>query len=192
MAESQDDFTSLMQRVRQGSQDAAREVLERYGPHIVRVIRRRLSRQLRSKFDSTDFVQAVWASFFGIDPQKHTFDSPEALMAFLAAVARNKVIEAYRQRRQYQKYDVSRERSLDSPSTAKLGGPAARQPTPSQAVSAREQWDRLLAELPPQDQRVLELLREGHTHVEVARILNLNEKTVRRVIDRVAERVVPP
>src|SRR5262249_36628315 len=86
-----EDFTALMQRVRSGSQDAAQQLVEQYGQHILRVIRRMLHKKLRSKFDSLDFQQDVWASFFADQPQK-TFDRPEALAAFLAKVARNKVL----------------------------------------------------------------------------------------------------
>ena len=181
MADSPHEFHALMQRVREGSPDAARDLLERYGAHILRVVRRRLHRKLRSKFDSADFVQAVWASFFTGAPRQHAFDRPEALVAFLATLAQNKVIEAVRQRLESQKYDVARERPLDEPTADRV---AARQPTPSQVAVANEEWHRLLADLPAQYQRILGLLREGHTRREVADELGVNERTIRRVIDR--------
>src|SRR5437870_4945509 len=48
MSVDRDEFKNLMQRVRDGSEDAARELLDRYGEHILRVVRRKLSRELRS------------------------------------------------------------------------------------------------------------------------------------------------
>src|SRR5947209_4816813 len=54
MSVDRDEFKNLMRRVQEGSEDAARELLDRYGEHILRVVRRKLSRQLRSKFDSVD------------------------------------------------------------------------------------------------------------------------------------------
>src|SRR6202022_1858906 len=85
----------------------------RYGHHILHVVRRKLHSKLRPKFDSLDFGQDVWASFFAAEPHDQRFESPSALAAFLAQVARNKVAEAFRTRLQRQKYNLNRENSLD-------------------------------------------------------------------------------
>lgn len=57
--EDDDDFFYLIGRVREGSEDAAWQLVERYGGHIRRTVRRALDPRLRSKFDSLDFVQSV-------------------------------------------------------------------------------------------------------------------------------------
>ncbi len=191
MSENGEEFADLMRRLRGGSEDAARELLDRYGEHILRVVRRKLSRQLRSKFDSVDFVQAVWASFFADVPRQRRFDHPQALMAFLVTLAQNKVIDAVRQRMQTQKYNVNRERPLDGSVAPEAGALVARQPTPSQEAVANDEWRRLLAELPDRYHRMLELLREGHTQKDIARELNVNEKTIRRVLDKLNEEPGP-
>ena len=46
-----------------------------------------LSPPMRTRVDSTDLVQAVWASFFAMPFQKYSFDSPNALLAFLITLA---------------------------------------------------------------------------------------------------------
>jgi RNA polymerase sigma factor (sigma-70 family) len=184
MAVSPDEFKDLMQRVRDGSEDAARELLDRYGDHILRVVRRKLHRELRSKFDSVDFVQAVWASFFADVPQRGNFDQPQALIAFLVTLAQNKVIEVVRQRMKTQKYNINREKPLEAASPDAAGAVASRDPTPSQVAIANDEWRRLLAELPDRYQRMLVLLREGHTQKDIARELGVNEKTVRRVLEK--------
>jgi RNA polymerase sigma-70 factor (ECF subfamily) len=184
MSVSLEEFKKLMEGVRDGSEDAARELLNSYGEHILRVVRRKLSRELRSKFDSVDFVQAVWASFFADIHERRGFDHPRALIAFLVTLAQNKVIDAVRQRMQTQKYNVNRERALDGSVSADGMGLAAREPTPSQVAIANDEWRRLLAELPTRYQRMLELLREGHTQKDIARELGVNEKTVRRVLEK--------
>jgi RNA polymerase sigma factor (sigma-70 family) len=192
MPESREEFADLMSRLSGGSEDAARELLDRYGEHILRVVRRKLSRELRSKFDSVDFVQAVWASFFAGAPRQRRFDHPQALMAFLVTLAQNKVVDAVRQRMQTKKYDVNRERPLEDGSVAAAqGGLAARQPTPSQEAVANDEWRRLLAELPDRYHRMLVLLREGHTQKDIARELNVNEKTIRRVLEKLNEEPGP-
>jgi RNA polymerase sigma factor (sigma-70 family) len=179
VTEQQQDFQTLMHRIREGSQDAARELFESYGPHIRRVVRRKLHQQLRSKFDSGDFEQAVWASFFALLPQKGTFDRPEALITFLVKLAQNKVIDAVRQRFT-QKYDVNREHTFSDSAEYQA---AQKQPTPSQIAMAREEWRRLLAGKPAHYQRILILRLQGHKLKEIAEQVDMDEKTVRRVLD---------
>jgi RNA polymerase sigma-70 factor (ECF subfamily) len=184
--ESDRDFAILMQRLREGSQEAATELFERYGPHILLVVRRRLSKKLRSKFDSDDFTQAVWASFFALPEGKYSFENPKALIGFLIKLARSKVIDVVRQRFGTAKFDVNREHSLDRSAALWAGALPASQPTPSQVAVAKEQWDRLQAKLPLHQRRILELLLQGKTHEEIAKELDINERTIRRMIDRLA------
>lgn len=184
MPEKAEEFVTLMQRLKNGSEDAARQLFDRYGHHIRRVVRRKLDRHVRAKFDSEDFTQAVWASFFAEPVQRHAFQGPEDLIAFLGTMAHHKVVQAYRERVKTLKRNVKRERPLPDPLSEGADVPAARQPTPSQVVSAREQMDRMLEKVPPQYQRVLAMLQLGYTHREIAEELKLNEKTVRRLLQR--------
>ena len=180
------EFAQLMQRLREGSEEAAQVLFERYGPHILRVVRRKLHHKLRPQFDSIDFVQDVWASFFADRSRQATFDRPEALVRFLANMACHKVIDAFRHNVQTKKRDVDRDRPLDQVVNTKDPRLAARQPTPSQVAVAKEQWDQLLDRVPEHYRPILTLLREGDTREEIARKLGLNEKTVQRVLRRIA------
>src|SRR5581483_7584940 len=103
----------LMQRVQAGSGEAAEELLQTYGPHVIRTVRRRLDRRLRKRFDSTDFVQDVWASFFKTCRAATAFEQPEQLAGYLTRMARNKVVEEFRASIQGGKRNVNREQSLN-------------------------------------------------------------------------------
>jgi len=188
MADGSLEFAALMQRVGAGSQEAARELVERYGPHILRIVRRRLDRALRSKFDSADFVQAVWASFFALPLDRYHFDRSQALVAFLIELARNKVVEVVRQRLQTQKYNINRERSLEDARAGYAGCLVAHEPSPADVAIAREEWDRLLKEQPQHYQEILASLGSGETQREVAQRLGINERTIRRVIRKLSPR----
>jgi RNA polymerase sigma factor (sigma-70 family) len=159
-------------------------LVQLYSHHIRRVVRKKLHQKIRSKFDSDDFAQAVWASFFALQPTQHDFTDPDRLLAFLVNMARNKVIDAIRQRFQSLKYDVNREHSLDGSAAYKAAALPARQPTPSQVVAAREEWDLLRARLEPRDQRILDLRLEGYTYGQIAEQVGVDEKTVRRVLQK--------
>jgi len=182
MPDDQQGLKLLMARIRDGDQDAVRELLDTYGAFLLHVIRRRLNALLRTQFDSADFVQAVWASFFAGRLADRDFASPEDLINFLAGLARHKVCDAARQRLKTDKRNLYRAHSLDGSAAALAGREPSRQPTPSQVAMAEEQWDRLLDGQPEHHRRILQLLREGHTQQEVAAELRLNEKTIRRVV----------
>lgn len=191
MADQPRDFATLVELARTQSEDAARELVRRYGHHLLEVIRRRLHQRLRVQFDSADFVQAVWASFFALPPDKYQFDGPQALAAFLTNLARNKVVDAVRQRCQTLKNGRHHELHLpdaDSPALDALPGGG---PTPSEIAIAREEWQRLLEHQPEHYRRILESLRAGLEPQDVAERLGVSERTVRRVATRATSRGTP-
>jgi RNA polymerase sigma-70 factor (ECF subfamily) len=190
MSPEQPNLPQLLDRIRGGSQDAVRQLLDRYGPHILTVIRQKLDVSMRSVFDSLDFLQDVWASFFAGEFDED-FRDPNALIAFLVKVARNKVSDVARKRLQSGKYNFSREQSLDGSARLEGLGLTAAAPMPNEVAVAREEWDRLLAGRPVHQRRMLELLRDGYTHEEIAAELKLNEKTVRRVLQKILARWKP-
>jgi RNA polymerase sigma factor (sigma-70 family) len=188
MSDTQLEIDSLLEQVRIGAPNAAQEFVKRYGHHIMRVIRHRLHREMRSVYDSQDFMQSVWASFFALPLEDYRFDHPDALVTFLMHLANNKVVEAVRQRLLSQKKAAARELPLtDLPQTME-DQLVAPEPTPAQIAIAREEWQRLLRTQPAHYQRMLIMLSGGQTHEQVAQELGLNEKTIRRVIRRLSSR----
>jgi RNA polymerase sigma factor (sigma-70 family) len=190
MEQATGDFQSLVRRVREGSEDAAWELVEQYGDSIRRAVRRALNDRLRSKFDSLDFVQVVWNSLFRVRDRLDRFDRPEELTAYLITMARNKVGMEVRRRLMTEKYNVGHEQSLDQLCTK--GGPdvPSRQPSPVDVALAREQWDRLLQDQPPQYREIIHLRLQGHTYQNIADVVHLDECTVRRFLKRLLHATV--
>jgi RNA polymerase sigma factor (sigma-70 family) len=184
MKSTDEKFRDLMDRVLTGSDEAAHELFERYGPLLLYVVRRKLNKQLRSKFDSLDFTQDVWASFFAEPADKRSFANPQELIAFLTALAHNKLTEATRQRMVYQKFNLNREQSLDDPEVIEKENLIGTDATPSQIVSSEEEWQEFVRRQPPVHQRVYILLREGKTTLEIAAEVGLTERTIRRIANR--------
>ena len=184
-------FRTLMQRAFEGSAEAAQELIAKYGEFIIRAVRKRLSQKLRPRFDSIDFVQDVWASFYR--GSEREFESPEHLIAFLTRVAQNKVIDAAREGLQTLKRDATRERPLINPAPDdKPDQPVfARDGTPSETAIGREVWEQMLQDQPPVYRLVLSRLRDGSTQSEVASELNLPRKTVQRILQRALEKTRP-
>jgi RNA polymerase sigma factor (sigma-70 family) len=189
MAATEAEFHLLMERVFTGDEQAAVKLLDRYGSAVLHAVRSRLHKQLRSKFDSLDFVQDVWASFFANPPEHHAFRDQEKFIAFLERIARNKVADAARQRLMGQQYNINREESLNN---STIGGPdevPAVQATPSEVVMGRECWDQLLDGEPIVYQRIMILLREGKKPLAIAAEMGINLRTVRRVTAKMLRRL---
>lgn len=184
MPDLQTDFQALMRQVIAGSEEAAALLLRNYEPILIRAIRKRLDKRLRSKFDSMDFAQDVWASFFADDNRQRNFQSPEELLAFLTRVAQFKVSDKNRQRTRLQKYDVNRELSMDDSTRFDRNNLPGDQPTPSQIVMSKEEWTEFLRKQPLVHRRIFILLREGKSAREIAAELDISAKTVRRVADQ--------
>jgi RNA polymerase sigma factor (sigma-70 family) len=180
-------FADLMQRVRSGSEDAAWEIIDRFGSQIQRVIHRRLNVRLRSQFDSTDFTQLVWLSFFRHPEAVHKFTTPHELAAYLMIMARNKVTDETRRQLFTKKYDARRVESYDDHALEKQPRALSRK-TPSAIAVARERWGQLLRGQPPHYQEVARLRFIGETPRDIAEKLKINERTVRKIINRLFER----
>src|SRR3954447_22076232 len=150
------NLQDILVRIQQGDEHAARDLLVCYEAEVRLVVRRQLPRLLRSRFDSLDFLQSVWGSFFRrvrTDPVE--FDDERHLVAFLARAAKNKVIDQYR-RAGSQKQDMHREEPLwaDGDWPRDLAAPGD---SPSQVAEAHEAFGRLRDLLPEDRHHLLEL-----------------------------------
>lgn len=180
------DIRELLARIKNGDEEAARELLNRYESKVRLVVRRQLPRLLRSRFDSIDFLQSVWGSFFHrIQTESNDLNEEENLIAFLAWAARNKVIDEYR-RAATQKQNIHREESIESRRDRETT--LASGDTPSELAQAHETFDRL-SRLLPEDRRViLELKAAGYSCGEIGDRLGLSERTVQRVLEELRNR----
>jgi RNA polymerase sigma factor (sigma-70 family) len=183
-----DEIRGFLERIQAGDEDAARDLLTRYEAEVRLVVRRQLPRLLRSRFDSLDFLQSVWGSFFHrVRTTPTEFDDGRHLVAFLARAAKNKVIDEYR-RAGSQKGDMRREEPLwtegDRPKEV-----AAQIETASQVAEARETFGKLRELVPEERRALLELKAAGLSSREIGDRLGISERTVQRVLEDLRRRV---
>lgn len=191
MADESGEFLELMRRVRAGDDSAAHELYQQYGGHLFRIVRRRLHQPLRSRFDSTDFVQSVWTAFFTAAARDCTFQTPQALISYLGTIAARKVAGAYRRGTQSDKdriYQLPLETPSPDSEDLTPDHMVSADPTPSQEAVAKERWERLLEGQSVAVQGVLTLRRQGFTIDEIAELLGVAPKTVQRVLRRLEDR----
>lgn len=171
------EFQQILHRICEGSDDAVWEFIESYGPHIQRVIRRRLHPQLRTRFDSVDFMQMVWASFFAQPEAIRRFRDRDDLIRYLMTVARNKVVDESRRR-----HNAMRNLPPEDETPQRADATRAPQPTPSQIAMARERWESMMNGHTERNRRIVQLRMSGATYLEIGQTLGIHERTARQVI----------
>ncbi len=188
------EFDQLMADVAAGSEDAIWQLAETYTPYILRAVRLSLSPRIRSKLDSQDFAQTLWASILLKRADLTRLKTPEQLIAFLARATKNKVIDKTRHF-MTQKHSIDREETLDDhfPRTGRPGLNASAKalfshdPTPSTSASLRERWYQILSNSSERDRQILQLRLRGCTFEVISEQLQINEATARRSIQRLIE-----
>src|SRR5437763_1556873 len=77
------DFSRLVGQAQGGDSGAANELYRKFGKTVREAVRLRLPDNIRQEYDSLDFAQDVWASFFRQAPADRQFATPEDLSSFL-------------------------------------------------------------------------------------------------------------
>jgi RNA polymerase sigma-70 factor (ECF subfamily) len=183
-----EDLSDFLRRIQSGDEGAARELLQRYESEVRLVVRRQLPRLLRSRFDSLDFLQSVWGSFFRRMRQSPTdFEDSRHLVAFLARAAKNKVIDEYR-RSASRKHDMHREEPLwgDGRRAREV---ADSMDSPSEIAQAHEAYGRLQELVPEEKRSILQMKAEGLSSKDIGERLGISERTVQRVLEDLRRRV---
>ncbi len=187
MLTQDEEFAALVSRIKKGSDEALLELVEKYGKHVFRAVHRKLSRAIQSKFDSGDFVQAVWASFFESRERLFEFSTPRDLVMFLVRVATNKVTDEIRRRLVMQGKNLNREVSLERSKvreTAIFPGPSA-----SEVFIADEQLQKMNRGQSDRMRKIVALRHLGASHEKIAQALDVDQKTVQRVLQHLERKV---
>src|SRR5262245_3654697 len=176
------DLARVLQEAHRGDPAAWEALFKECYPKVRRVVRRKLNRSMRSLYDSTDFASDVMKSLAAQFDQLE-FPSIDSLMAFLAHVAEQKVIDEYR-RRHTLKRDVTRERPI-WPNDAEFGPVQlpSDEPTASQLAVANEFQERLLSRTDDETGRtIIKLKQLGHSTSDIAEQVGWNIRKVQRFL----------
>lgn len=181
------DLSKALREAHEGDPGAWEALFRECYPKVRRVVRRKLNRSLRSLYDSTDFASDVMKSL-AANIGHLQFASIDSLLAFLAHVAEQKVIDEYRKRHTL-KRDVTRERSIQSEGEG--SGSAllpSDEPTASQWAQAHEARDRLLSRVDDETERaIIELKQQGYTTADIAEQTGWNVRKVQRFLKDLSE-----
>lgn len=188
-----DSFAVLMDRLRSGEDEAAREVFARFAGRLMGLARRHLDARLAVKVDPEDVVQSAYKSFFvrqregGLEVG--TWDN---LWGVLTMITLRKCADRAAYYRAG-KRDVGREvagGADDSGPGVAADVALDRDPSPDEAAVLAETVEALFRAIDDPDERaILELSLQGFTAGEIADQLGRAERSVRRLRERVRKRL---
>jgi RNA polymerase sigma factor (sigma-70 family) len=179
-----DHLDELIERMNDGDTTAAERAFLAYEPYLRMAVRRQLTGPLRSKLDSMDIVQSVWADVLcGFRGAGWRFTDRFHLRAFLLRVVRNRLID---RRRQHHRA-LEHEQALGQIPSEEL--PHAHQPRPSEIAQGNELWKQMWDQCPPAHREILVLRRQGFLLAEIAARTGLHEGSIRRILYDLARRL---
>src|SRR5262245_23864103 len=182
-----DSSGNLVAPWRQGNQQAAELLFQRYANRLITLARNRIPAKLTSRVDPEDVVQSVYRSFFArARAGRYELQRGGDLWRLLMTITLHKL---YKQIRRYQteKRDLGRERNC--PSAEKFAALHAHlqasEPSPQEAATLADELGVVMRTLAPVQRRMLELRLLGYDLDEIAADVHCSERTVIRVLQRI-------
>ena len=175
------DLVLALQEAQKGDQSAWETVFKACYPKVRRVVRRRLNRSMRSLYDSTDFANDAMENL-AANLNQLEFPSVSSLIAFLAQVAEQKVIDEYR-RQHTLKRDVTRDRPIfgNGPDAVPVQL-SSDDPSASQLAQANEVHERLLSRSDKTERTIIDLKQKGYSTSDIAEQTGWNIRKVQRFL----------
>lgn len=171
-AEAAFDVAACLELVRDRDQTAARELVEHLHPLVIRIVRARLPRRVAEE----DLVQDIFLKMF---TRLEQYQGKVPFPHWVSRIAVTTCIDqlrAQQRRPEFRWADLSEQEAevLDAVLTD------GREPRPGDVLAARELVDKLLAQLKPDDQLVIQLLDlEQKTMVEISALTGWNQTLIK-------------
>ena len=172
MADDPFDFAGCLERVRQHDQAAARQLVEHLYPLVNRIVRSHLPRRVAVE----DLAQDIFLKMFT------RLEQYQGHVPFLHWVSRIAVTTCIDQLRAQQRRPEFRWADLSETEAEVLSNVMTdeRDARPGEALAARELVHKLLAQLKPDDQLVIQLLDlEQKTIAEISALTGWNQTLVK-------------
>jgi RNA polymerase sigma factor (sigma-70 family) len=192
--ETESDITNLLRRAQEGSDAASQLLFDRCRLPLLAVIRHVLRPPLRRLYDSDDFLNETFVKIFTTHFTDGILRSPETLWPYLKRIAENMVRDANRKYLHSQRYNITRNRSLENlPRREHQENLWARDISPEEALLLKElveeQLVHFINQLPMLMQRIVRLLLGGAMTSEIAEQLGIEPKRVYRAMEWLKKKI---
>ena len=179
--------TNLLDRWRDGDEEAARQLFERYARQLTAIAARHLSLKVGVRVDGEDVVQSVFRTFFRRSAEgEFRIDESLDIWHLLANITLRKA------RMQGRRHTAGL-RDVRAETVAQPGDwlPAKLHagPSPDEEAIVVDQIESLLAGLPDLYAELLGLLLDGHSKTAIAEELGVSRQTVHRAVGLLRERL---
>ncbi len=170
----------LLERIRDGHQDAAYALYARYAEPLIRVARGQTAHELRTRFDPEDVVQSVFRTFFRrVSNGQYVVPEGSELWKLLLVMALNK-LRTLGAHHRAEKRDVRRTGTLNV-----VFGDGTTQASDAEALQ-QLQWsiDEVLHDYPEVQQQIIRMRIEGEEVQAIADATSRSKRTVERVLQQ--------
>ena len=177
--------TALISKLRNGDEEAARLLWDRFFAQLITLTRSRLQTSSRAMSDEEDIVLSAMKSFC-IGMRNGRFpelSNRESLWRLLLTITLRKIADKQNYDRRG-KRDVEKQQlnsSPDADQNAEVNLFVSREPNPEIAAECAEQISRLLESLENEDLKKVAIMKmEGYTNIEVANDIKCSLTSIER------------
>lgn len=190
----------LISAWRAGNREAGAELCRRYAGHIRGAVCRQLGPALQARMGEEDLVQSiVMALLSRLRQGKIRFRNDASFGCWLRKFARHRTLKRiafeFAQCRTPQREvrivaDPHHEQGVaEAANSMRRGRDTGHQESPLETIIAREFLARVRQRLPTSDRRIVELLVQGYPQIEIATLIGVTTRTVRRRMVHIGEAV---
>jgi RNA polymerase sigma factor (sigma-70 family) len=191
MTDDGDQWRRLIQGLRDGDAAVVRAFWEQYGELLHQVAEKHLAEGLRRRVGPEDVVQSACRTFLRrARGGEFKLEDSAGLWRLLCAITLTKIREQTRfHLRQKRGLDQERQAAWGTGDSAAGPDPAARGPSPDDAVAIADELRQLLNGLDEEERQVVDLVLQEYTQDEIAERMGCSERTVRRIFKRIKSRL---
>lgn len=184
-------WEGLISGLRAGDERAATEFYTHFGPLLEGLAAQHLASGMRRRVGPEDVAHSACRTFLRrIQGGQFTLQARDNLWNLLCAIT---LAKARKKARFHlaDKRGLGREAHTDADETGTTDRfePASRGPTPEEAAAFADQFRHLLSSLDDEERQIVLLRLEDRTQPEIAAAMGTSERTVRRLMKRVEERL---
>ncbi|MCA9214522.1 MAG: sigma-70 family RNA polymerase sigma factor, partial [Planctomycetales bacterium] len=175
----------LLQLYREGHNEAATTLFNKYARRLIALARKRISPKLNRRIDADDVVQSAYRSFFAhAKDDEYQLTTAGDLWRLLASITLHK-LHGQVDKHTAAKRSVNHEEAAD----ATTGSARSPEPTPEEAAALIEDLQIALKALTPDERCVLTGTLQGQGETQLASTVKKSNRTVRRLLASARQKI---